>query len=167
MSKDIVYIEIETAIRHQSWATMQVGVKSEQRIIVDFRSKKVMQTFETGTTTILFWSVDSIRDKFQIIRPTFPSPGTVNFFAKGQTASAVHLMPNINYNFNILLSLSPQLVTVTGNHDGYPSYNVSVERRSVYDYVQGHLGQLFGDSDVTVLRRSVPWKFYILKPVSF
>lgn len=155
--KNIVLVEIETAIRHQSWATAQVGQKSLQTVTVDLNSKKLTQSYTTGKTNIGPIPVGSIRDEFELVRSKFGPSGDVSFSVKGETASAVGFMPNINYKFAILLSLSPRLVTVTGSHDGYPSYNIAVNGKSVYDYVQGHLGQLFGDSDVSVLRKSVPW----------
>jgi hypothetical protein len=38
IGKDSVLVEIENAIRRQSWATAQVGQKSPQAITVDFGS---------------------------------------------------------------------------------------------------------------------------------
>ena len=157
-SKDSVLVEIETAIRRQSWATAQVGQKSLQTVTVDFGSRKITETHTTGKTNIGPITVGSIRDNFTLGRPTFGPSGNASFSVKGETASAVGFMPNINYEFSILLSSSPRLVTVTGSHDGYPSYNIAVNGKSVYDHVQGHLGELLGDSDVTVLRKAVPWK---------
>lgn len=153
----LVVIEIETAIRRQSWATAQVGQKSLQTISVDFRSKKTSHTFTTGKTSILGMPVGSIRDDFKLTKTKFSGSSNITFSAKGETASAVGFMPNINYSFDILLSLSPRTVTVTGAHDGYPSYNIAVNSKSVYDYVQGYLPELLGDSDVSVPRKSVPW----------
>ena len=63
-------------------------------------------------------------------------------------------MPNINYDFDF--EVSEKEITFSGSHDGYPSYNIAINGVSVYDYVQGHLGQLFGTSDVTVARKTVP-----------
>lgn len=157
MEDKTVHVEIETAIRRQSWATAQVGQKSLQTISVDFKSKKFTHKYVTGKTNILFWSAGSIRDDFQVNAARFGTQNDFTFSAKGETASAVGFMPNINYNLTILLSYIPKLVTITGNHDGYPSYNVAVNGRSVYDYVQGHIGQLLGDADISVNRISVPW----------
>lgn len=153
-----VKIEIETAIRRQSWATAQVGQKSLQTILVDFAAKTVKEKHVTGHTTILGKDFNSIRDNFSC-KASFAASGNVTIEANGQTASAVGFMPSINYALKILLTQSPKTITVTGTHDGYPSYNVALNGTSVYDYVQGHLGQLFGESDVTVsiLRKTVSW----------
>jgi hypothetical protein len=151
-------IEIETAIRRQSWATVQVGRKSLQVITVDFNKKKATETHTTGKTVVIGTEFGSIRDIFSM-RCIFDSAGGASITAKGQTASAVGVMPNINYQFSIILTSNPKTVSIAGSHDGYPSYNVAVNGISVYDYVQGHLGELFGDSDVEVktLRKAVAW----------
>jgi len=154
-----ISIEIETAIRKQSWATVQVGQKSLQTLVVDFDAQTVTESHITGSTKIFGKSFGSIRDDFKLLAYSFTSTGTVSFSVKGQTASAVGFMPNIDYKFDILLTSSPKLISVTGYHDGYPSYNVSINGKSVYDYIQGHLGQLLGESDVKVniLKKPVEW----------
>lgn len=149
---DAIYIEIETAIRRINWATAQVGQKSLQRITVDFASHNISSQYLTGKTKIVFLELSSIRDSFQLIRPRFNTMGTAFFSVHGETASAVVIMPNINYEFDF--EISPTEVKFSGKHDGYPSYNIAANGASAYDYVQGHLGQLLGDSDVTVRTRT-------------
>ena len=156
--KIVAVVEFETAIRRQSWATAQVGQKSLQTITVDFNTRKITQVYTTGKTTIGPLSMGSIRDDFKLLLPKFGPAGNAGFSVKGETASAVRVMPNINYEFTVLLTLSPRMVTFTGSHDGYPSYNIAVNGKSVYDCVQGHVGQLLGESDVTVPRTSASWK---------
>jgi hypothetical protein len=140
-------IEIETAIRRMSWATAQVGQKSLQKITVDFATHTVSSTYITGTTHVFGVDLSSVRNSFLILRPRFS--GTSAFFSvSGETASGVRVMPNINYSFDF--EVSPTEVKFSGSHDGYPSYHIAINSRSAYDYIQGHLGQLFGTSDVTV-----------------
>jgi hypothetical protein len=147
-------VEFETAIRRVSWATAQVGQKSLQTVVVDFANKKFSWSYKTGKTYLpIAGGLRSIRDDFQLIGPKFTPSGDFVFSVKGETASAVVIMPNINYRFDMVLS--PQKVTYWGKHDGYPSYNIAVDHRSVYDYVQGFIGELAGDSDVTVPMKSV------------
>jgi hypothetical protein len=171
---------IETAIRRQSGLTAQVGRKSLHTITVDFdfdprvpfipsqeRASRVIEGFRraqgpitqkyvTGKTNIGPVSLGSLRDDFRLISPRVQPRVSASFSVIGQTASGVAIMPNINYQLDFVISLSPKLVKIKGSHDGYPSYNVSVNGRTVYDYVQGHLGELFGKSDVAVLR-NMPW----------
>lgn len=148
-----VVIEIETAIRKVSWYTAQVGQKSMQKLTIDFDSKTVKNDYHTGKTSIFCVELGSIRDSFKLERVRFSS-NKAYFSVSGQTASAVQVMPNINYQFTFEVSASE--VTFSGSHDGYPSYNIAVNSNSVYDAVQGLIGELLGDSDVTVIRRTVP-----------
>jgi hypothetical protein len=150
----VVFVEIETAIRAVSWATAQVGQKSLQRLTIDFESETVDTQFLTGKTEILGVELGSIRDSFKLIRPRFNANNKAFFSVSGETASAVVLMPNINYQFEF--EVSPDEATYSGSHDGYPSYNIAINGSSVYDFVQGHLGELIGDSDVKVMRQTVP-----------
>ena len=152
-------VEIETAIRNVSWATAQVGQKSLQTITIDFNSQKITTKPPTiGKTKIGPISLNGARNDFRLISPHFVTPAYAAFSAKGQTASGVRIVPDIDYKFNIQISLSPRLIVIAGSHDGYPSYNIAVNGKSVYDYVQGHLGQLLGDSDVTIPKKRVAWK---------
>jgi|GEM_PF-5517987 len=68
----IVKIEIETAIRDLSWGSFQAGQKSLHTILVDLTNQKIESSYKTGHTEILGWSVNSIRDGFNI--------GDIKFF---------------------------------------------------------------------------------------
>lgn len=118
-------IEIETAIRSVSWYTQQVGQKSLQRVSVDFDTKTILGQYLTGTTKMLCLELGSVRDSFVVERPRFSSDGRAFFTVTGQTATGVHVMPNINYSFDIEISESE--IEFSGAHDGYPSYNISVD----------------------------------------
>lgn len=146
-----VVIEIETAIRKVSRLTAQVGQKSLQKITVDFGSRSVVQEFRTGKTSVLIVDLGSIRDDFKLVQKGF-SDGVANFAVSGQTASAVGVMPNIDYRFDF--EAKPNEVVFSGSHDGYPSYKIKINGKEAYDCLQGHLGELLGDSDVTVQRRT-------------
>lgn len=149
---DPVFIEIETAIRPVSCITVQAGQKSLHRITISFSTSQINQQFITGHTRILGCNLTSARDKFELITPGFDAVGARAFFgAKGQTASRALYVMAINYSFQFEVTQSS--VSFSGNHDGYPSYNIAVNGKVVYDYVQGHIGQLAGDSDVQVERR--------------
>lgn len=148
-----VKIEIETAIRKLSWSSFQSGEKSIQTVEVNFSKETISSEYRTGHTEVLGISVGSIRDGFNIENKHFSADGIASFRATGETASAVGCMPNINYSF--WFKVSPKIVLFGGTHDGYPSYNIAINGKSEYDYVQGHLGQLLGDSDISVLIKRV------------
>lgn len=149
----IINIEIETAIRKLSWGSFQAGQKSIQKVFVNFTEKTISSEYVTGHTEILGVSAGSIRDGFTITNKRFATDLSASFKATGATASPVGFMPNINYEF--WFDLSPTKMWFWGSHDGYPSYNIAVNGNSKYDYVQGHLGQLMGDSDIQVLLKMV------------
>jgi len=151
MKSNIILIEIETAIRDVSCISVQVGQKSLQTITVDFNNEIVKSKYSTGTTKMGIITVGSIRNDFNIKRYRFNS-GVAYFPVSGQTASAVGFMPNINYQFDFEVSKSA--VKFKGSHDGYPSYNIAINKKSAYDYTQGHIGQLFGTSDTKVYSKT-------------
>lgn len=153
---NVIYIEIETAIRQDHSWTPQVGQKSLQKITVDLENKKISQEFSTGKTYIGKYSLESVRNDFKVISSQFQSDGAVVFSISGQTATGIGVMPNINYQFRF--SISSKIGHLTGKHDGYPSYNIAVNGKTVYDYKQGHVGQLLGSED-TVL----PMKRFFIK----
>ena len=146
----IATIEIETAIRRQSWITQQVGQKSLHVISVDFGAGKISHKYSTGTTDILGIKLSSIRDIFSLERTRFNGKNKAYFSVTGQTASAVQILPNINYRFDF--EVSPNEVAFSGAHDGYPSYSILVNSRTAYDYAQGFLWQLAGSEDIKVDR---------------
>ena len=143
-----LHIDIETAIRRLSWATPQVGQKSLQRITVDFTARTVTSSFMTGKTSVLFQDLSSARDSFKLIAPRFNSTGGAFFEVRGQTASGVRFMPDIDYAFSF--EASPHEVTFSGAHDGYPSYKIDVGGKPAYDYVQVNMRQLLGTADIVV-----------------
>jgi hypothetical protein len=148
----IVCIEIETAIRKLSWASFQAGQKSVQKVTVDFTLRKVASQFYTGKTKVLGIELGSVRDRFALTAQRFTEDGTACFTVTGQTASAVTVLPNINYTFDFQVSQTD--VIFSGRHDGYPSYHIAIDGASAYDHVQGHIGQLAGSADVLVSRRT-------------
>lgn len=155
---NIVVVTIETAIRPVSALTAQVGQKSLQTITIDFKTKVASEKFATGVTHLFGRTLHSVRNDFKFFDIRFGPGGQVSFSVKGQTASGVGFMPNIDYKFDIMVIQSAKEIIFSGSHDGYPSYNISVNGAMVYDYVQGWIGQLLGTSDVIVARKTVSWK---------
>lgn len=152
----LITIKIETAIRNVHWSTVQAGVKSKHVIDIDPSTRSICEDVHTGKTIIFGSSWDSIRDDFKVRNKVY-SDDYIKFSAKGETATAVGVLPNINYFFRFIVYPSKRLITFNGCHDGYPSYNISVNGKSVYDYVQGVVLQLAGDGDVVVAKSNVHW----------
>lgn len=126
----------------------QAGVKSQQTVRIDpVTGKLVSNTYSTGVTHAGL-TLPSIRDNFTATSSPTPAGYKVNL--SGETASAVQILPNINYDVQIYYNRSTDTVTLRGAHDGYPSYEIYQGNTQIYDYQQGFLGQLAGDSDVSI-----------------
>lgn len=146
---DLIVI-FETAIRDVPLA-LQVGVKSRQRLTIDFEARRISQSFETGVTDLLGFSIQSVRDQFKLEAVTF-TENRVSFRVVGQTASGMRFLPDIDYGFTLTINRQSRLVTVAGCHNAYPSYTISVGGRSVYDRLQTGvaLWGLAGNCDIHV-----------------
>jgi len=108
------------------------GMKSRQNITYDFKSQKITQKVETGTTDLGVVVVESIRDDF---KTEFISgdANSLSFRAIGTTASGVVVMPDIDYNF-IFDVKSNGIISVKGCHDGYPAYIIKHHGKVIYKY---------------------------------
>lgn len=149
-------VDIETAIRAINWYTPQVGRKSLQRVIVDFSAGRATSTFTTGITHLGLIELKSVNDSFTLPAQRFGS-NFATFTVVGRTGTKVGL-PSIDYRFDITVNLQPQLVSVTGAHDGYPSYGIKVGRTAVYDFQQTQLWKLGGGLDVNAVVASASWR---------
>ena len=129
----------------------QAGMKSTQRIFVDFERRVVTDAYETGTTEFFGVVLASVRNRFRIENVSF-SGDEVRFRAVGETASGVRVLPNINYRFDIRMNRDATEGDVTGCHDGYPSYEVRFGRIMIYWFKHRpiRLLNLFGDCDQSV-----------------
>jgi len=143
-------IVVETAIRDVPLA-LQVGVKSRQRLAIEFDARRISQSFETGVTNLLGFSIQSVRSQFKLEAVTF-SENRVSFRVVGQTASGMRFLPDIDYSFTMTINRQSRLVTVAGCHNAYPSYAISVGGRLLYDRLQTGvaLWGLAGNCDIHV-----------------
>jgi len=67
----------------------------------------------------------------------------------GETASK--LFPfMINHNLELSLDRKSGDWSVNGTHDGFPSYEVMVDGKVIYDFYQGRDRELAGSGDVEV-----------------
>ena len=149
VAADLIVI-FETAIRDVPLAA-QVGMKSRQRLAIDFDARGITPSFETGVTDFLGFSIGSVRDQFKVEAVTF-TENRVSFRVVGQTASGMLFLPDIDYSFTVTINRQSRLVTVAGCHNEYPSYAISVGGRSVYDRLQtgNALWGLKGNCDIQV-----------------
>jgi hypothetical protein len=129
----------------------QAGMKSTQRIFVDFEHHMVRSEYETGTTEFFGVVLSSVRDHFRIENVSFAGD-EVRFRAVGETASGVRVLPNINYRFDIRMNRDATEGDVTGCHDGYPSYEVRFGHTLIYWFKHKpiRLLNLFGECDQSV-----------------
>lgn len=129
----------------------EAGMKSTQVLLIDFDKKTITPSFSTGVTSIGPIQIGSVRDKFVVDNIDFGTPGRVGFTARGQTASGVLFMPNINYKFNMAVTPKGK-GALSGCHDGYPAYQVTVAGKSVYSFKHESLSliKLFGECDVEI-----------------
>lgn len=149
-------IEIITEIREVSRFTFQVGEKSRQRIVVDFSNSSITSVFDTGKTTIMGFDFDSIRNDFRIFDQKFNADKAV-VTAKGQTASRAAILPDIDYQFTIVIDKAASKASISGCHNEYPSYTIFVNGKKQYDRVQtgtAFVG-LIGKCDVLISKQGL------------
>ena len=139
------------------------GMKSKHKIAVDFKKKTLHRVqVETGTTI----GISSTRDKFSEIvmgwnacgRGGVPS-NCVKLQLKGQTASGVRVIPNIDYNFSIYVT-HDGLSAIRGCHDGYPTYLVKVNGKVLYHFKHKPIRilKLWGDCDINARGHIGDWE---------
>jgi hypothetical protein len=138
-------VVIETRIKQKA-LSFQAGMKSTQTIDINYDTKTIDEKFSTGVTEILGLQLKSVRDKFTVTQITFAGK-VAGFTAEGATASGVKFMPNINYKFSITVDMGAREVVLSGCHDGYPSYKITVENKEIYSFEQEVLAALFGSCD--------------------
>lgn len=148
---DEIRVEIITDIRPVSLLTFQAGEKSRQMIIFDTSRRTITSEFQTGKTSVLGFDFSSIRNNFTVNGSNF-SGQRASVTAKGQTASAVGFMPDIDYQFSIVADLQASRISITGCHNEYPSYRILINGTQVYDREQtgAALTGLIGVCDINV-----------------
>ncbi|WP_158673421.1 hypothetical protein [Bosea sp. FBZP-16] len=134
----VLKLEIITEIRPPH---VQAGEKSRQAISIDLANSRASSTVSTGVTQVVpGWDWGSVRDKFELKNVTFGSP-RITFIAKGQTASPVLFMPDIDYQFSVILNRVQKKIWISGCHNRFPSYRILINGASLYD--QNQVGNAF------------------------
>lgn len=127
------------------------GMKSTQNIKVNTDTRSVATSHVTGTTDILGCELPSIKDRF-VIEKLAGSATDFNFKAIGQTATAASLGlgGEIDYQIVFHFNTEKKTVTITGKHDGYPTYYIKLNGKDFYKFEQTNLAALLGDSEIEI-----------------
>jgi hypothetical protein len=139
----IVLIEIVTEIRRPvELKGIPPGEKSRQIVRFDSKSATAPSTVKLGSS----YGIPAARNQFEseVLSSNFPH---FSLWIKGQTASGVRILPDIDYHFRIDLDLASRTMRVTGGIDAYPSFSIIVDGRQVFDNPQHSIVDLLGDAD--------------------
>ena len=144
-------VVIVTEIRDLGATSIQTGMKSTQTLTVDTNAKKVSAKFKTGVTDIGFAKLKSVRDMFTVSKVQFKSSQIV-FTANGQTASALSIFGDIDYEFTLNINIRQRKILVSGCHNKFPSYYVEINGKRIYDRQQtgSTVTGLIGECDIRV-----------------
>lgn len=150
-------IEIRTAIEEPD---CQAGMKSTHTIKVNTKTRNVDDgQYSTGTTNIMGCDFGSVNDSFKIVGH-FQTEESFKFKAIGTTATVVTLGlgPSIDYEFTFEVNTKDETVTLSGDHDGYPTYYVKVNDKLIYKFDQTSLAKLAEPLDIKVPSKVVSYK---------
>ncbi|MDR7099361.1 hypothetical protein J2X04_001708 [Lysobacter niabensis] len=149
-------VEVVTTIRNVKGA-IETGEKSRHVMTLNPASGLVTERVLLGTTDLLIYKMEAIRSKFTATS-SYENDDRYRIRARGSTASGVGVFPSIDYDLAFGIDLVGRTIEITGTHDGFPSYSVLVNGKTVYDFVQGHMLKswplLYGTSDVTVQKEA-------------
>lgn len=137
----------------------QSGMKSTHTITIDSNTRVVDNGQNaTGTTNILGCDFGSINDSFKTTGH-YQTEDSFKFVAVGKTATIVSLGigPSIDYEFTFNVNTKNQTVTISGAHDGYPTYYVEVNGKNIYKFHQTSITKLAAPLDVQVSPKTVTY----------
>lgn len=126
---------IETEIRDLGILSVQTGMKSRQIVRVDADSLSASTEFETGITDILVADLPSVRDMFELRSVDFGGE-TFVIDVRGQTASMISVFGDIDYQFTIRINSVQRLAFISGCHNSFPSYSITIDGSTLYDREQ-------------------------------
>ncbi len=147
LAREPVRVVIESRILEPD---PQAGVKVRHLLEVDFDRQNIEDFYETGTTDFFGVDLDSVRDNFTVLKIHFS--GDVAWFeVRGETASGVAVLPNVNYRLNFEVARSGE-AKISGCHDGYPAYRIVVDGVEQYAYQHQPLDllSLLGECDIVM-----------------
>ncbi len=147
-SAKTVTLEVVTAIEEPD---CQSGTKSAQKIVIDTATREVESSHMTGTTTILGCEFSSINDRF-VVEGLVQDGNGFRFNVVGRTATvaSLGLGGDIDYQLNVAFDTNRKVVTVSGKHDGYPTYYVKLNGQMIYQFDQTNLTALLGELEINM-----------------
>jgi hypothetical protein len=142
-----VKIKVKTVIRPPD---AQPGTKSFHALQINDFGRVTNEVKFIGVTQLVGFAFDgtgadgtAFTKKVEMEHPKLKVNMTLSTRSKA-------LPVQINYNLSVTIDFCSHTGKLTGSHDGYPSYEVTVSGNEIYDHNQGHLGQLVGSSDARV-----------------
>lgn len=141
-----VTLEVVTAIEEPD---CQSGTKSAQKVVIDTATLEVDSSHITGTTKILGCEFSSINDHF-VVEGLVQDGNGFRFNVVGRTATvaSLGLGGEIDYQLNVAFDTNRKVVTVSGKHDGYPTYYIKLNDQLIYQFDQTNLTALLGELEI-------------------
>jgi len=146
----IFTIDVATVIENG----LEPGLKSFQRATVNVLGEVVAQDSWVGFTYNPFHGTyERGHGLFAAYSSTPPGMFLPSFNVTMQGHATSALLPaqlSIDYEFNINVNLASGMLSVSGMHDGYPSYTVTVNGETLYYFHEHFFGDLLEPMDVFV-----------------
>jgi hypothetical protein len=133
-------IEVVTVIRPPA---MQAGVKTKQFVGVTDAGKIIATTNYVGRTSVGVGAPKGVVNAFRQIAYGRDREVIVSMYAQAHSA----LLPpklSIRYQFQVTLDFNLRKGKLSGFHERYPSYTVSVGGKQIYDFQQERFSGLSG-----------------------
>jgi RHS repeat-associated protein len=129
----------------------QAGAKSVHQVLLTPTGKISLTENQVGHSTVLGLGVRGWFHPSQ--RSNSSSEVTMSGMA-GSYVLGLFSGPilTIDYTFNVAVNFSRRTATVSGSHDGYPSYYVAVHNSLIYSFRERSLLDLRPPMEITVLR---------------
>jgi hypothetical protein len=103
----------------------------------------------TGRTAFLDWEFGALASDFFV--SVQDSLEECTLFTISGYAQSVSPLGAIDYTFKVgWVDTHPDEVSITGSHDGFPSYTLSCGQELVYDFQETNMMSLYGSSDTSM-----------------
>jgi RHS repeat-associated protein len=140
----------------------EAGTKSVQTVSITQNGTMTVSAPQTGTTKVPFGigtvPVPGVFHPKQQVKGSYP---IYRISMKGTAVAAPLLIFGhryaINYDLKVKVDFSNHTASVSGRHDGYPSYHVTVGEKEVYYFQERSFGDLKPPMDVNVNSAPTGW----------
>ena len=150
-----VTLEVVTAIEEPD---CQSGTKSSQKLVIDTATHEVESSHMTGTTNILGCEFSSIKDRFVVEGLVQDDKGfRFNVVGRTATVASLGLGGEIDYQLRVAFDTNKKVVTVSGKHDGYPTYYVKLNGQMIYQFEQTNLSALLGELEINMSAKTTAY----------